>query len=237
MNSIDKIKQRVHKLLNQAADRSGTPEGDVFYSKAFELMASYGFDERDLNHADQGDDIAVEEVELSGSYTDMQALLLSGMAGALHCEALSVGVRNSTKVRRVMVFGLRRHVDRLILLFSMLMPQMVAKALDQPAQPGYSTVVSRRSFMSGFASQVAARLSEAEETVAAASTGYELALIDDASRAAAARDNYLEVNNLYATSKHSQRSMNATAYYSGMDAGNSSDLGQTRLRQQPALPS
>ncbi|WP_257159279.1 DUF2786 domain-containing protein [Corynebacterium cystitidis] len=236
-NSIDKIKQRVQKLLNQAADRSGTPEGDVFYSKAFDLMATYGFDERDLSQADDGDAIAMEEIELSGAYTDMQALLLSALAVALHCEALSVGVRNSTKVEKVMVFGLRRHVKRLVLLFSMLMPQMVAKGLDQPAQPGYSTVVLRRSFMSGFASQVAARLTEAEETVAAASAGYELALIDDATRATEARDNYLEDNNLRATSKQSQRAMNATAYYNGMDAGDLSDLGQTRLRQRPALPS
>ncbi|WP_394282125.1 DUF2786 domain-containing protein [Corynebacterium sp.] len=241
MNSIDKIKQRVQKLLNQAADRQGTPEGEVFYTKAFELMATYGFDERDIdrdsNGGSGGDEVTMEKVDLSGAYTDMQAQLLSSLAVSLHCEALSVGVRNSTKVRQVMVFGLRRHVERLLMLFSMLMPQMLAGAQDQPRDPAYSMVVVRRSFMSGFASQVAARLKEAETTVAAASQGYELALIDDASRATEARDNFLFENNLKASAKNSQRSMNAHAYFNGMDAGDMSDLGQTRLRQRPALPS
>ena len=41
----DDLKSRVQKLLNQAADREGTPEGDTFYEKAFDLMARYGFDE------------------------------------------------------------------------------------------------------------------------------------------------------------------------------------------------
>ena len=36
------IKAKVEKLLRQAADREGTPEGDAFREKAFSLMAEYG---------------------------------------------------------------------------------------------------------------------------------------------------------------------------------------------------
>ena len=92
MRDIDKIKEKVQKLLNLAADRAGTPEGDSFYEKAFALMAAYGFDERDLTAPDEGDVVAHKHYEFAGAYSDMQSRLLLAIAQALHCTGYYQGV-------------------------------------------------------------------------------------------------------------------------------------------------
>ena len=94
--NIDKIKERVQKLLNQAADQEGTAEGEAFYRKAFDLMATYGFEERDLDSPGANDEVITREFRFAGSYTDMQSQLLSYLVAALHCVAFRHGKRNST---------------------------------------------------------------------------------------------------------------------------------------------
>ncbi|WP_018297763.1 DUF2786 domain-containing protein [Corynebacterium lubricantis] len=235
---MDKIKERVQKLLNQAADREGTPEGDAFYDKAFELMASYGFDERDLGTKQVGDNISRKVFAFSGAYTDMQAYLLNSLVRGLHCVAFSAGTYRSTKVKQMTVFGAERHLDRVDLLFSLLNPQMIVLAKRVRAHPelGVSAVVARRSFMIGFASRVGERLRQAEKTVSDSSNGYAVALIDDAAKAEAARDAFAEEEGITLASSKSRRSMDADSYFQGVDAGNGSDIGQTRLRNRAALP-
>lgn len=122
--NLNKIKERVQKLLNQAADREGTAEGEIFYQKAFDLMAAYGFEERDLDNPDAEDEVIRREFAFSGSYSEMQAHLLVGLTNALHCVAFYNGVYGSTRVLSATVFGVKRHVDRIEMLFSLLNPQM-----------------------------------------------------------------------------------------------------------------
>lgn len=92
MRTEDKIKQRVQKLLNQARDREGTPEGDVFYARAFELMAQYGYEQRDIDGPEPSE-VGQRAYEFTGSYTEMQANLLLTIAAALHCRVFSARVQ------------------------------------------------------------------------------------------------------------------------------------------------
>lgn len=237
MQNIDKIKGKVQKLLNQAADREGTPEGDSFYAKAFRLMATYGFDERDLTSPDEGDEVIHKIFVISGPYSDMQARLLLAISGALHCVGFMRSVPNSTRAENVTVFGLKRHIERVGMLYSLLVPVMFAGAKRLTSQEVRgSVVVRRRSFMTGFATKTGERLAEAEDTVAAKDGGYGLVLMDDHLAAEAARDSYAEEHGLVFGSGRRTRTYDANAYYRGMDAGALTDLGQTRVQSRPALP-
>lgn len=238
MQNIDKIKEKVQKLLNQAADRQGTPEGDSFYDKAFALMATYGFDERDLTSPDEGDRPTYKSYTFSGSYTDMQSRLLHSIAGALHCTGFHRSASYSTRVEEATIFGLQRHIERVDMLYSLLMPVMMAKARELKKQSEFdSLVVSRRSFMTGFAYSIGQRLKAAEETVASSNEGYGLMLIDDLSAAQNARDDYAADHGLaIGAARASKRSLDPDAYFMGQDAGSLTDIGQTRVRARPALP-
>lgn len=235
---IDKVKERVQKLLNQAADQEGTPEAEVFYEKAFEIMATYGFSEVDLEAPDEEEPIHAV-FEFRGAYTDMQARLLGNLVAALHCSAFTNTVYNSTKVHSTMVFGVRRNVERVEMLFGLLNSMMAAGARGVTGAPDLrvSTVVARRSYMTGFANSIYDRLVTAETEVAGTDKRYELMLVDDATKATRARDEYAEALNLHLTQgRRSKRSFHGESYERGLDDGGSADLGQTRVRARPALP-
>ena len=137
-----------------------------------------------------------------------------------------------------MVFGVRRHVERIDMLFSLLNPQMAAGARRVYGDRfrGVSTVVARRSYMHGFAATVFERLNAAEESVAAEEGRYALALIDDGSKAESARDAFAEKHGLWLGSATSKRSMDVGSFHQGRSDGTGTDLGQTRVRARPALP-
>lgn len=239
LNSIDKVKERVQKLLNQAADQEGTPEAEVFYAKAFDIMATYGFNERDLDSPDEGDDVIHKVFQFRGAYTDMQAMLLSYLVAALHCVAFTNGVYQSTRVESSTVFGARRHIERVEMLFGLLNPMMAAGARGVSGMPQYgvSTVVARRSYMTGFAAKVYERLAEAEASTAGSSSRYELALIDDVTKATAARDAYAEELDLHLSKgRRPQRTFHPDSFDRGVDAAGSADLGQAKVKARPALP-
>lgn len=238
MATTEKIKDKVQKLLNQAADRQGTAEGESYYAKAFALMASHGFDERDLNSSDEDDDVTHEVFELHGVYTDMQSALVLGIATALHCTGFAQRVYRSTRISSVTIFGLRCHLDRVNVLFTLLNPVMIAAAAEIVAGPfdATSTVVQRRSFMTGFAHSIAARLGEAEQSVADADDGYALVLVDDTEKARQAQEDFARDHGIYFADFRSQRTFDGESYGHGFRAGERSDLGQTRVGARPALP-
>lgn len=236
--NIDKIKERVQKLLNQAADRDGTAEGEVFYQKAFDLMATYGFEERDLRNPTKDDEVIMRTFALGGAYTDMQASLLLQLCSVLHCTAFTESVRGSRTVSAVTAFGLRRHIERVEMLHGVLNPQMAAGARDINGSRalGVATVVARRSYMSGFISVIADRLHAAEGSVAAGKSEYALALMDDQEKAQDAMDAFAAEQGIVFSSRSSKASVDAASFLRGASAGQHSDLGQTRVRARPALP-
>jgi len=238
MTNIDKVKERVQKLLNQAADRAGTAEGEIFYQKAFELMATYGFEERDLRNPTDGDEVIMRTFALGGSYTDMQASLLLNLCNALHCMGYMESTRRSRKISTVTAFGLRRHIERVDMLFGVLNPQMAAGAqqISGSRALGVATVVARRSFMGGFISVITERLQAAEGTVAAGKGEYALALMDDRDKANDAMSAFAAQQGIEFTNRASKASVDAGSYFRGVSAGETSDLGQTRVRARPALP-
>lgn len=183
------MQDKIAKLLAQAEDRAGTPEGDVFQAKAFELMAQYDIDEASAR-AGQTVPADAEQmtITLTGRYVETQMLLLNAIAMQSYCQVIKTA--NDT----CQVYGMRTHLDNVYDLFNRLAPSMVAQA--GRARPSYPTShsgelrVFRRSFMRGFAYEVSERLAkarrEAEAAQRAASGGEStgaLVLVDDAQRA------------------------------------------------------
>ena len=232
-----RIKDKVQKLLAQAADREGTPEGDVFYAKAFALMAEYGFEERDLDNPTEGDEVIHKTYEFAGKYTDMQARLLHSIAQGLHCTGFTQRKYNSPGAVSATLFGLRRHIERVDMLYALLTPVMIAGAQKLTRENWYeeSTIVLRRSFMSAFATTVGQRLKEAETTVGSGDESYAVVLLDDQSKANAARDDFASEHGFHLSSYNSKRSFSARGWESGAEAGNRADLGQTRVGGKLAL--
>lgn len=220
---MEKIKDRIRKLLAQAEDQEGTPEGEAFLDKAFELLAEYGLDRSEV---EQSGNAMQREIAIDGSYSLEQAQLLLAIAEALHCVGFSIGPGNG-RADSVTIFGLPQHLDRIELLFSMLRLTMLSGAYRVRSHRGI--VKARRSFMIGFTERIHERLSAAEETVAEEASGYGLVLIDDQRRALEAQEEFLGVRNIRLRSLRRRNEIDPHAFGRGAMAGMGADIGQKRV--------
>jgi hypothetical protein len=231
--------EKIRKLFAQAADVAGTPEADVFNARAFDLLARYGIDEAEARRSTDTGPAEVRLVELTpnGAYLTQQIDLLTMLARSLHCYPL-VDVRQQPK--RVLVWGIEQHTARVQLLWSMLMPQMLAGAARMRPEPGSYTGVKvyRTSWMRGYIHEIGRRLTNAEQQAAEQSTapGMALELVTDASRAKQEGKDFiagLTGVTLSTTRTRGQHSRDAAER--GRAAGARANLGQTGLGSRRAL--
>ncbi|AOQ28200.1 hypothetical protein SEA_DUDELITTLE_82 [Mycobacterium phage DudeLittle] len=206
-----KMQDKVAKLLRQAEDVTGTPEEAVFQAKAFELMAKYGIEMAQVEATKAGLDMtelpdAIKwDAVVSGKYVAQQALLLHGIARALHCKTVYTTI-GGTKSQRVYVFGMERHIERVKFLWEILRPQMLR--LVEEVRPEtmhhrtkydwrtgeYRTVSGagqvksyRRAWIAGFAQTIGDRVRTEESKAVESAGGGALVLYrDDKARASAA---------------------------------------------------
>ncbi|AKK02305.1 DUF2786 domain-containing protein [Corynebacterium epidermidicanis] len=228
-----KVKERIRKLLAQAADQEGTPEGEVFYRKAFELMARYGLEQSDVPSDPHSKRTTSAEYHFDGSYTDLQARLLLTIANALHCVGVQDVVHRSTRVSAVKVFGLTSHLERVDMLYSILNLNMIAGAYGIVGRKGIRR--ARRSYMLGFCLAVGQRLADAERKVASEHQPRTLALIDDRTKAKEALDAYLSEQGMRVFTRKSRSELDPAAYGAGAAAGARSDIGQARVSSRRAI--
>ena len=189
MSNIDKLKDKIAKLLRQAEDVAGTPEEAVFQAKAFELMAKYGIEQAQVDAAKRGLDVsdlrdAIKwTVRIEGQYAQAQMLLLHNLALALHSKTVYTKTRDGDFV--MFVYGVPTHIERIQMLWDILQPQMMR--LVKTVRPDYDLGTMkrrynyqthefetyrasgagklksyRRSWIAGFGSAVGARLREQE---------------------------------------------------------------------------
>ena len=139
MSNLDKLKDKVAKLLRQAEDVVGTPEEAVFQAKAFELMAKYGIDEAAVDAAKRGLDTsdlrdAIKVIfRIDGAYAQAQLLLLHNLSLALPSKCVYTKTR--TGELHMFVYGVPTHVERIQLLWNILQPQMMR--LVKTVRPDY----------------------------------------------------------------------------------------------------
>lgn len=204
MSNIDKLRDKVAKLLRQAEDVAGTPEEGVFQAKAFELMAKYGIDQASVQAAKQGLDTsdlrdAIQWiVKIDGAYAQAQMLLLHNLAQALHSKTVYNKSRYTGELH-MYVYGVPSHIERIQMLWAILQPQMMR--LVKTVRPDFDYSGSkqvynydtgrfewkkahntgflksyRRSWIAGFGSAVGERLRTQEEKALEADTSGALVL-------------------------------------------------------------
>ncbi|RAV34663.1 DUF2786 domain-containing protein [Corynebacterium heidelbergense] len=236
---LTQVQDKVEKLLRQAADREGTPEGDSFRDKAFELMAQYGVEASREAAEDKTSHTADQQVNFAGTYTDMQFELLNTLAHALHCQVVRLKLRRSTKVHQAFVFGRDHHIERVMMLHTLLSGHMIVGASKAPPTCGFahtSPQTQKRSWMRGFIHSVGSRLEAIEmkhapqfESQTSAARGV-VALQDDRKQAyAAAREKFPGLKT--DLSQGRPRTFDPFSYQAGVQAGAGMDLGQQRVQR------
>lgn len=237
MATVEGIKVKVEKLLRMAADREGTPEGDVFREKAFELMAQYGVEAAQLR-SDNPSDVVKREVEFAGTYTDMQFTLLNQLGTILHCQVIMFKIPRSSRVKTGVIFGCQHHVERVLMLHGLLANHMIMGAVkfaDAYPDPNVSVQTQKRSWMTGFIAEIGSRLQEAEaqhtaDYTRANDNGEEtpgaVVLREDRAKAEdLAAEHYPNL----VRSRSGRRTFDAESYHHGATEGGMMDLGQTRM--------
>ncbi|ASZ75425.1 hypothetical protein PBI_JOSHKAYV_86 [Mycobacterium phage JoshKayV] len=225
-----KMQDKVAKLLRQAEDVAGTPEEAVFQAKAFELISKYGLEMAQVEATKNGLDIselpdAIKwQVLITGKYVAQQALLLHGIARALHCKTVYTNIGGTTS-QRVYVFGVERHIERVQFLWEILRPQMLR--LVENVRPEVFRVETkydwrtgeyrkkstagqtksyRRAWIAGFAQTVADRVRAEENKAVEGAGGGALVLYrDDKERAAVAlREAFPRVRTTRSSTRYNQ---------------------------------
>jgi hypothetical protein len=233
--------ETVRALLRQAEDPGATEqEREAFNAKARELMARKGIEAAQLAASgERPDQIGKKEFRFRDPYSGGQALLLAGIYRPLRCEGVQWSYRGV--VSKVIVVGYEADLERVDVLYSSLVLQMMRQALRvrPPSGSCESTRTYRLSWLEGFAAQIAQRLYEAETkaagTASAKPGGSSTALVI-ASRKERVRAAFTE---LYpGLGKAKKRVRNGSGYRAGAAAGRRADLGGNSLGgHRGALPS
>ena len=213
MSKIEKMQDKVAKLLRQAEDVAGSPEEAVFQAKAFELMAKYGIEEAQVDATKRGLDAsdlrdAIQwTVKIDGQYANAQMLLLHNLAIALHSKTVYAKSRSGL---HMFVYGVPAHIERIQMLWEILQPQMMrlvktvrpdydlstmkrrynyeTHEIETYRSPGSGKLKSyRRSWIAGFGSSVGERLRTQEAKALQSDSSGALVLFQgDAEKAAVA---------------------------------------------------
>lgn len=225
-DGADKAPDRVRKLFAKAESVAGTPEAEALLERAYVLLAKYGVDEvLARSGADSSSEVVVLDHVVSGRYQTDQVGLVSSLAAAMHCRAVTATTGEGVRV--VYVVGVRRHVERVGMLAGALTGVMLAAAARQRPSPGVSAVTHRKSFMTGFSFEVGRRLAAAERGAVAEShdaTGAGLILRSDAQRAEQGMRTRFP-----SAVRGTRRRVGMSGIDDGRRAGSSVDLGGRRF--------
>lgn len=248
LTDIETIKRRAARILNQAANAANEHEKNVFQAKAFAMMAQYGLSEAEMRmmSADQGK-VVHKTIPITGPNKVEQTRLWHSICRSLHCA--STGVTGYT---RVSVYGVESHVQRAIILFELLKPQMLAEARQatppEATDEGWNepddwyyhrgrkaaiTREFRRNFLIGFAAAIEEKLFSAEkdviDSVEAKSSGADLVLMADFEKA------QKELARIHPKLKTPKYKGVGNGFYEGVDAGRRCDLGNKRIQNKKAI--
>ena len=156
---------KVRKLLAMAESTDNSEEADAFARKAADLIARHRVTESALRDVDP-DQLEVAELDLGrGAYVRARFHLLAGVAEAHGCLAT---FRTGGRGTLAHITGHRRDTLAVRVLFTSLLSQMTQRAALERRATSAATQRWRRSFMFGFADEVAAMLQTARSEAIAA---------------------------------------------------------------------
>ena len=194
-------------------------------AKAQQLINDHAIDQARLHGADPGS-ISHETFDMQGTYTRERSLIWNAVANANRCHALSLSNRGSSKVLSITLVGRTSDRELVRLLATSLELQAVKRVSDLDTTATWqSAVVQRRSFLRGFAIEVADRLQRSGHTQAVVGASAEKALI----LAADAVDHYIADNFNVTPARRSSARHDGLAFSRGRRAGATADVGAGKV--------
>jgi hypothetical protein len=161
----------VRGLLAKAEATEFAEEAEAFFAKASELIARYAIDEALLWAAEAGTGgDRVEELRLvvHAPYLGQKAVLVDAVARAHGCRAVRLVGPSGRRSEEISVVGFSSELRWVEALVTSLLVQLVG-AMHRGSPPGLTASATagwRRSFIIGFAEEVATRLSADREEAA-----------------------------------------------------------------------
>src|SRR2546430_17016881 len=157
----NKLMSRVRALLTQAEHpNTSQTEAEAFTARASELMAKYGIDTAMLaERTEVRESVTTLRISLDAPYTREKATLLGAVARSARCRTVQHLLDRT--VTSVTVFGFPADLHRVQVLYTSLLVQATRDVLRAQVPGGESTAAYRRTWLLGFASAVAERLSAA----------------------------------------------------------------------------
>jgi len=230
---VNTIINRVQALIAKAESSPYPAEADAFMAKAQELINDHAIDQARLVGADPTS-VGHDTIAMKGTYTKERSLIWSAAANANRCQVLTLSTYGSSKVSDLTLIGRSQDRQLVQLLAASLELQAVKRLEDlDPAATWETPVVQRRSFLRGFAIEVADRLKRSGHTHAVVGQSTEQALV----LAADAVDRYVGDNFDVSRSRRTAARHDGLAFSHGRRAGASADVGTTRLgNKRRALP-
>jgi len=230
---MDAVITRVQALIAKAESSPFPAEADAFMAKAQSLINDYAIDQATLVGADPSS-VGHENLAMKGTYTKERSLIWSAVANSNRCQVLTLSTPGGSKVSDLVLIGRQNDRQLVRLLAASLELQAVKRLNDlEPRTTWESPVVQRRSFLRGFAVEVADRLSRSGHTHAVIGESAKQALV----LVADAVDRYVGDNFNVSRGRRSSVRHDGVAFSRGRRAGASADVGAGRLAtNRRALP-
>ncbi|MDB9846010.1 DUF2786 domain-containing protein [Acidimicrobiales bacterium] len=222
---MNTIITRVQALIAKAESSPYPAEADAFMAKAQQLINDHAIDQARLTGADPTS-VGHDTVPMTGTYTKERSLIWSAAAKANRCQILTLSGYGSSKVASLTLIG--REQDRqLVRLLATSLELQALKRLDSldPQATAGSPVVQKRSFLRGFALEVADRLRRSGHTHAVVGQAAEQALV----LARDAVDRYVGDNFDVSRGRRATVRHDGLAFSHGRRAGASADVGASRI--------
>lgn len=223
---------RVRALIAKAESSAFPAEADLFMAKAQQIIDEQFIDEAAIRRQPPGS-VGHEEIPMSGSYSRERAQIWHAVTQANRCQLLTLSGYRSNKVQAMTLVGRTndRHVVRLLAGSLELQGMRRLSELDT-SRSHESAVVQRRSFLRGFANEVAQRLeaSRRQTVQSAVNIGRSRESVEQALVLATdAVERYVDDTFELGQQRRSQNRIDGAAYSRGRRAGASADVGATGL--------
>lgn len=222
--------ERVRALLAKAESSEFPDEAAAFMAKAQQLIDEYAIDQASLRGIDSGS-VGHEIISMTGSYTKERSFIWQAVTSVNRCELLTRSNHNSNKVTEMTLVG-RSHDREIVQLLAVSLElQAMRQMAGLDTSLAFETpVVQRRSFLRGFALEVAERLRRAQRETTQHETVTRRHAVEQALVLASdAVTSYVDENFDVTRGKASRGRFDGAAFSRGRRAGAVADVGATRL--------
>lgn len=233
MANMDKMIEKVRKLLAQAEGTDNAAEAKVFTAKATELMLAHSIDEAKLQKAGKGsnDTIIAKDIVIEG-YAKAKMTLLTGIVNAMGAKSVYTpnSKRSGWSTIKVTVIGWESDIASIEILFASLAMQ-VTNEMEREAKnnPHIHGRAFKQAFILGFANEVYRRLDaqrkQAVKVADDSTPGAALAVVE---RSTAVENDF--ARRFPRTGKGTgAKASSYTGMAQGRAAGQRADIGQAKV--------